>query len=92
MSDEAKINTVKINPLLLSLARDMVVTAVRPRLEPVVDSAGVGGFQDPAFVATWGVGLQNLGNKQLVDMALTLLIEHVGKQPPGKCGLPLIDG
>ena len=85
-------DTTKVNPELLSLSHAMIVNAVRPRLEPIVDDAGVAGFQDPAFVATWGVGLEKLSKKQVVDMALTLLIEHVGKQPPGKCGLPFIDG
>ncbi len=82
---------VKCDPVILNMARQILTERLAPRLKPVVDQGHVGGFVDPGFVAIWGAGMRKLQDAQIVNLALTLLVEHVEAQPEGKTGLPIFD-
>ena len=80
---------VKAEESLLACARAVLIDKLAPRLAL---NAGPGaGFADEAFVKRFGPGLHRLSDAAIVNAALGLLVEHVDRQPDGKCGLPLID-
>ncbi len=78
---------------LLRQVREAVYLKVREtRLKPNIDEDGyVLGYADSNFVDTFGLALEKLKTKTILDTALIALFQKIEDAPDGHTGIPSID-
>ena len=83
---------VKVNGELLRVLRATLIHKLEPRLRPTLTDGNVSGFDDPAFVRQFGVGLERVPDRTLLDLALTAAIKRVDQAADGKSDFSYFDG
>ena len=78
---------------LLRQVREAIYLKVREtRLKPKIDADGfVLGYADPAFVDKFGMALEKLKTKTILDVALIALWEKIEAAPDGQTCIRMID-